>query len=551
MIQVTDNSQIWDPIPKQRKFLEIPAKGFFDALYGGGLGGGKSEVLLMWPIIKGYYQHPKFHGLIARRTFPELEGTLIQRSHEFYPRVGGKYNQQKRTWHFPSGSTLEFGHIKDEASAKKYDSKEFQYIGLDELTSFTETMYKHLSGRARTSVKELVPCIRSATNPGNIGHLWVRRRFVDPAPEGGVAIRSQKTGERRMFIKSLPTDNPHLIKNDPTYLNRLADKSEAERRAAILGDWYIFEGQVFAEFRQERLHDEPENALHVYSPKDVRIPNFVPKILCVDWGYQAYTCCYWLAIMPNERVYVYREYCERHKLVSEWAPEVAALCEDENIVDIVLDPSAWQRRGEEQSLAEQFQRHSGLVARKASNDRVTGKQLLHEYLRWTPRPEKEIIGEYKEEEAERLYRVVGPEARREYEQHFMPESPDGPLPKLQISNACPKLIETLPLCVYVQKDNMEAEDVAQFKGDDPYDTIRYGVKAVQRWFRKSKDEQDEYTSRQQAYLKFQKTGDINSYIRRQKELDTPKHENRGIYLWGSDPRLAYKRSQLTRAFSRR
>ena len=178
-------TKVWKPHFKQERFLELP-RACFEGFYGGAAGGGKSELLVAIPIVKGFYKHPSFHGVVFRRTFPQLEESLIPRSRELYQSVGGKYDKAKHVWSFPSGATIRFSHLDSDDDARKHDTAEYQYAAFDELTHFTEFMYTYITAsRVRSTIPEIPAMVRSASNPGNIGHAWVRKRFVEPAPQGG------------------------------------------------------------------------------------------------------------------------------------------------------------------------------------------------------------------------------------------------------------------------------------------------------------------------------------------------------------------------------
>ena len=151
--------------------------------------------------------------------------------------------------------------------------------------------------------------------PGDVGHSWVKKRFIDPCPEGGKAIIG-KSGNKRIYIHATLKDNPHI---DPNYIKMLEELPAAEYQAKM-GNWDAYLGQVFEEFRDVHYEDEPENAMHMIAPFD--IPTWWPKIVSIDWGHKAMCSVGWGAISPNHKLYVYRHQYWYGKLIAEWAPEV-------------------------------------------------------------------------------------------------------------------------------------------------------------------------------------------------------------------------------------
>ena len=295
--ELEPGTKFWKPHPKQERFLELPSE-VFEGFYGGAAGGGKSELLVAIPIVKGFYKAPGFHGIVFRRTFPQLEESLIPRSRELYTSVGGHYDRSKHVWTFPSGATIRFSHLDSDDDARRHDTAEYQYAAFDELTHFTEFMYTYVaSSRVRSTIPGIPAMVRSASNPGNVGHSWVRKKFVEPCRDGGKLLYDARSKTYRCFIKAKLTDNPHLMKDDPNYINRLNLLPEAERRAKVDGDWWVFAGQVFTEWRSQNFGDEPEYANHICTP--FPIPSWWPKILFVDWGYRHMMYAGWLAISPD------------------------------------------------------------------------------------------------------------------------------------------------------------------------------------------------------------------------------------------------------------
>lgn len=486
-IDVEDpKNKIWKPHAKQIEFLQIP-DDIDEALYGGAAGGGKTELLLMIPLVRGWVDNALFNGIAFRRSYPELEASLIERSKQWYPLFGGKYNETKHVWSFPSGAKMRFGFIERDDDARAYDTAEFQYIAFDELTHFTEFQYLYLVlQRRRTTKKSGLPAVsRSATNPGNIGNEWVRDRFVKPWRIGGKVLKDPKSGLKRIFIPAKATDNPNLEEN---YVRQLqAIPSEAERKAKLEGDFWAFTGQVFSEFRTTRYESEPEHACHVIEDPDgskaIEISkSWWPKFLVIDWGFDHYTWAGWSALTPENRWVLYREYMDKGKRVSEWASELYRRGQyDTNLLEIHLDPSAWQERGLEETIAGQFAASYGEEAVKANNDRIGGKLLLHEFFRWTPKPEKKIPETgYIEAKAVEIWRRYGDKALKAYQDQFIPEPPETNLPKSQILSHCTGVIDVIPRCIYDErpKEGKRSEDVKKFDGDDPYDGYRYTGQAI-------------------------------------------------------------------------
>ena len=467
----------------------------------------------MLPIVRSFYQHPRFKALLLRRTYPELESELIVRSQNFYPQCGGEYNAGKKKWTFKSGAIIQFGHAEYEKDVRNYDSAEYNYIGLDELTSFTQFQYLYLTSRCRTSVKELPAIIRSGTNPGNVGHSWVRDRFIEPFPAGQRILLDKISQLKRIFIPSKVSDNPHI---DQGYSQRLSILPDAERRAKLDGDWWTFSGQVFDDWRENPLPDEPPNARHVIEP--FPIPSWWPRFLAVDWGYSAMAVALWGAVSPDNRLFIYREHTAIREKISTWGTIVGKLSKGEDFRDIVICQSAVQDRGNELTVLGEFKQYSGLLARPSGNmagSRIATKILVQEFIRWKQRPLKKDINEgFSQDEAQEVLRKLGTDAYHAYCQQFQPEPEEDNLPRLQIFQDCKTLIKTIPLCVY---DNNNKEDVAEFPGDDPYDCLRYLVKAVHE-FRRDLSEIGKYNDQIATVLKnFQMTND-QTYLHRQMSI---------------------------------
>ena len=212
------------PTLKQARFLMRPER---EALYGGAAGSGKSDCLLMGAL--QYVDVPGYAALLLRRTYADLAlpGALMDRASEWLQGTAAKWSEKDKTWRFPSGATVTFGYLESENDKYRYQSAEFQFIGFDELTQFTETQYRYLFSRLRRLAGVDVPLrMRAASNPGGIGHEWVKRRFIDEGEQHG-----------RPFVSARLEDNPHL--DIAEYEESLAKLDPVTRRQLRYGDWSV------------------------------------------------------------------------------------------------------------------------------------------------------------------------------------------------------------------------------------------------------------------------------------------------------------------------
>jgi len=508
------------PNLRQEDFLSIP-DSVFEALYGGAAYSGKTFLLTLYPIIRGFYKFRGFKGIILRRKFPDLERENIRLSKEYYPKTGARYNEQKHVWEWPEfGSYVDFGHIQHSSDVRMYDSSQYNYACFDELTSFTEDQYIYLVGsRVRPSSSFNVAIARSGTNPGGVGQTFVYNRFVKPCDTGYKLIKDNGTGLFRIFIPAFAQDNTQGMEYDPLYLQKLEMLPEAEKKAKKYGDWSAFRGSVFTTFRPIKFPNEPNNALHVIEP--FSIPTWWPKFISIDWGKRALCHCLWGAISPDRRVYAYREMTWKNKDIYQWASEIRDINNESNegIEQATICGSAWQDRGTE-TIADQFQRYSGMSPNSSENSagsRIIGLQLIHDFLRF----ENKISLKSKEQyydliKAQEIYRNFGPVALDNYKRQFYDEDMETNLPILQIFESCKVLIETIPNCIY---DDKKIEDIAEFDGDDPIDNLRYFCKTAKKLLIGNADKLDTMTKIQQVIHDKEVNGDMTSFYRRMEMIE--------------------------------
>lgn len=196
-----------------------------------------------------YANTPGYSAIIFRRTYTDLalSGALMDRAADWLSGTGAHWSGETKTWTFPSGATLSFGYLEHEQDKLRYKSSEFQFVGFDELTDFSETQYTYLFSRQRRLKGSNIPIrMRAATNPGGPGHEWVRKRFVPDdyihaPPEEQFAKPWYKQG--RAFVPARLEDNEHLDQEE--YRESLSNLEPVTRKQLEEGDWTAHAGGRF------------------------------------------------------------------------------------------------------------------------------------------------------------------------------------------------------------------------------------------------------------------------------------------------------------------
>ncbi len=519
------------PHPIQESLVSLPDE-IFEALYGGAAYGGKSWIITLLPLFRGFYKFRGYKGIIFRRKFPDLEREIIRLSKEYYPKTGAKYNEQKHSWEWPEfNSYQDFGHVQHDTDISMYDSSQYNYCGFDELTHFSAYPYHYMVGsRVRPSSSFNVAIVRNGSNPGGIGQTFVYNRFVRPFEDGYKIIRDVNTSLLRIFIPAKAEDNPYGMEYDPLYVKKLEilkTVSEAEYKAKRYGDWHAFKGSVFTTFRPMRFPGEPDNALHVV--KGFEIPAWWPRILSIDWGKKAMCYAMWGAIAPNHKIYIYRERAWYGRDIPYWASEIRIIHSEHNELPThtILCGSAWQARGST-LIADEFQKYSDLSPQSSENtpgSRIAGLQLIHDYLRWEKREtlkSKELF--YDMKVAQEIYRIYGPVALENYKKQFYDEPDEENLPVMQIFDSCKVLIDTIPMCIY---DDKKIEDVAEFEGDDPIDCFRYFCKGAKQFLDGEIVGLDRATRVDNITQQLRMTGDMTSFYRKMESIERADKQTMG------------------------
>jgi phage terminase large subunit-like protein len=224
-----------------------------EVLFGGAVGGGKSEALLMW-LAEGV-EIPGYNAVLYRRFETDTkadESALLAKSSRLYPALGGKLVGLR--WKFPKGSSITLEGVAHEKSVLSAQGREFHRAAFDELTHFTEMMFNFIYTTRVRKVKGFpIKCgVAASANPGGPGHLWVSERYItkeaikevraiptnEPTPPGTVYYKSHGPGFKVAYVPSRMVDNPHLDVED--YLRRLNRNTNPVERARMMnGDWGI------------------------------------------------------------------------------------------------------------------------------------------------------------------------------------------------------------------------------------------------------------------------------------------------------------------------
>ncbi len=297
---------LWQPNSDvQCDFLACSAR---TAMIGGGAGSGKTSGLLAAGAAQS--GNPKHRAVIFRRDYPSLKH-IISASYALFLPMRGSYNKSEHVWTFPSGSTLEFGHLEDEAAHFQHAGKEYSFIGFDELTQLPgdavdsrgqpiNSAFSFMQSRLRAAADSGLRLeIRATATPGGPGMAWVKAHFRIPDSGESTEFVDEVTGFRRAYFKATVKDNPALAGTD--YERQLLDLPAAQRKALLDGDWSSYVGQVFSEWDYQKHTCEP-----------FEIPQGWEMWRGADDGYAAPACVLWLAYNKvHDRVFVVDELYER------------------------------------------------------------------------------------------------------------------------------------------------------------------------------------------------------------------------------------------------
>lgn len=345
----------------------------------GGRNSGKSHAL-RWDAHLRCMMSPGFRALLLRRTFPQLAGSHFDQAEREGKLLGcpKPFNRSGHFLEYANGSKLKFGHCESDAAIMDYLSQEWDWIGFDELTTFTFDQFIRISGSARSPLDSgRRAFVRAATNPVGTGAGWVKRYFIDHSvsEEENPKYRPKDWRSIKMNI----TDNPHA---DPDYMKRLEMlPSDSLRRAYIAGEWLV-EGQFFNQFK-ENTSEGPWHVIPVLPTiggKSILEVEWIQIVRTIDWGYSEAEpgYCAWIAMMPDGTAIVFKEWVFRGYIPEAAAERIKDLSKGMKIRFTMGDPMMDQERTGE-SIIETMGRH-GVSIIPANNDRENGWMRFHSWL---------------------------------------------------------------------------------------------------------------------------------------------------------------------------
>ncbi len=422
------------PTKKQELFHKSTAN---EVLFGGAAGGGKSFAVVM-DAIDTCLRYKGICVYVFRKTLRELEDTLIPVAREKIPDNIGSYKSVSHEIIFVNGSILRFRYLSCDQDKYKYQGAEINALYIDELTHFTKSQYDFLKSRLRANKSlNVKPFVRCTSNPGGVGHAFVKSYFIDVAPPYEIYTTTVKSEildkvltVKRQYIPALVTDNPHI--NDE-YIFELENKPKALRDAFLLGKWDAFEGQVFSEWLNDSDHYEDRVNTHVITPFALN-PEF-KRYRSFDFGYSRPFSVLWWAVDTKGVAYLYKEWYGASgdnvgiKLTpSQIAIGILERDKGDSICASFADPSIWDSsRGD--SVALQMEKE-GVFFLPGDNARLSGKMALHD--------------RFKLDESGK--------------------------PSLYVFSTCRQVIRTIPALCY---DPFAPEDIDTNSEDHIYDAMRY------------------------------------------------------------------------------
>lgn len=410
------------PQPKQLEFhalarLADNAIGPDRIGYGGTRGQAKSHSVLAQAVIDDMQRRAGLKGLYLRKiqkrageSFEDLRRKVLQ---------GIQHKSIQGKLSLPNGSFIILGGFKSESEIDAYLGLEYDFIIIEDATTFSQTKYEAIRGALRTSRNDWRPRLYAPANPGGVGHRWYVDEFIN-----------NKNGDTA-FVHTTMGDNVFINPEYERYLNGLTGFM---RRAWRDGDFAVAAGQFFSAWDEET---------HVIKP--FNIPKDWIFIGGMDYGWKHPTVVHIVAQDGDGNVYVIGEHFAARTPVEAHAKAIKEL-----LKGLGLGVTDLQKLVAGSDAFAESRRDGGTISRDYEAEDI--------YL--TMANTARIQG------AREITKRLG-----SVEQNIEPS--------LFVFDTCPRLIWTIPQMLH---DPKRQEDVLKFDaddngdyGDDPADSLRYGL----------------------------------------------------------------------------
>jgi hypothetical protein len=356
-------------------------------------GTGKSHTM-RWDIIIRCLIFPNFRALLIRRKLTDLRKSHLMFIAAEAEQVGAKYRQTTMDVTFPNGSFIQFSHCESDKDVENYLSSQWDYIGFDELSTFSLEQFLKISAATRTlTTNPYTALVRACSNPLGPGAAWMKQWFIDK----DVDYAEYPDYNPDDFEMQFSTLHDNKFIDIKEYEKRLKNLPDHVRRAWLLGE-FVNEGAYFSDFRRFMDDGSPWHVINTIPTWQGQYIFDLPWIniyRAIDWGYSPDPAvCLWFAVLPNHRVIVFKERTWKRTLATDVAADIKRESEGMHIVETFCDPTMFIKTGNSPySIAELFEQNR-VPCTPSQNDRELYGYSVHHFLNTLidEKPQLQIVG---------------------------------------------------------------------------------------------------------------------------------------------------------------
>ena len=428
---------------------------------------------LEYVVDKVSIDYPEYQALLVRRTYPQLLRNIKPETDKLYKNYGAVWKERDHCYVFPSGALIYLVHCADIRALDNYIGGNFHYIGIDEANTFPEDWIDRILSSARSTHPEIKVFRRLTANPGNIGHTWLKKKYVERcAPritgpktyneEYDVWHQDKRSGDAYIedgltykFIPSTVFDNPSITENDPAYVKFLKGLPELLRSMWLYGEWDTFAGQYF---------DNWNPYYHVIPQEEFEYGKTWTKVEYTlvrgyDEGTKAPFVCLLGAVNSAGDIIIFDEIFDTGLAASQQARYVNSETETryhlypKDFDEEIADPAYWTKKSEKDGMLyspADFYADEGIHLIPANNDRKAGAKLFYNALS-LPEGIDKALSRSTDWNTSDIH------------------------PKLRFTSNCEYCIESIP---NLPAKELDPEDVDTKADDHPFDAGKYLVMQV-------------------------------------------------------------------------